>query len=191
MGTYTSPRIQLKNVRLSFPNVFKKGVIKGKENNKFDCTFLLDKDTHAKEIKKLDTMINTIIKKELDGAKVKPENKCLRDGDLEDYDGYENQMSLKASNDVRPVVKNRDGSPIIEEDGIIYAGCYVHAIITLWVQDNQYGKKINANLLGLVFYKDGEPFGGSHVASEDDFAGLLDDEEEDDILGDLDEDSPF
>jgi hypothetical protein len=35
--------------------------------------------------------------------------------------------------------------------------------------DNNYGKRINATLLGVQFYRDGDSFVGGGVASVDDF----------------------
>jgi hypothetical protein len=64
---------------------------------------------------------------------------------------------------------DRDRSLITEDDNKLYAGCYVNAIIELWVQDNSYGKRVNANLLGVQFFKDGEPFADGVKASADDF----------------------
>jgi hypothetical protein len=39
----------------------------------------------------------------------------------------------------------------------------------LWTQNNSYGKRVNANLLGVQFYKDGEPFAAGEIAGDDDF----------------------
>ena len=59
---------------------------------------------------------------------------------------------------------------IYEEDGVIYDGCYVTAIIGIWAQDNKFGKRINANLLGVQFKKDGDPLAsGVEKVNDDDF----------------------
>jgi hypothetical protein len=64
-----------------------------------------------------------------------------------------------------------------------YSGCYVNCIIELWAQNNAYGKRINANLLAVQFYKDGQPFGDAGAnASVNDF-DAFDDESDDDIFG--------
>jgi hypothetical protein len=63
-------------------------------------------------------------------------------------------------------------SPLTEEDGKPYAGCFVNASIELWVQDNNYGKRINATLAGVQFYRDGEHFGGGSIADTDDFEDM-------------------
>jgi hypothetical protein len=55
-------------------------------------------------------------------------------------------------------------------DGTLYAGCYVNAIVDIWAQDNQFGKRINAKLLVVRKKKDGEPIGAGRTnAKAEDF----------------------
>jgi hypothetical protein len=86
-------------------------------------------------------------------------------------------MVLKASTKRRPLVITRDKTPIVESDNIVYAGCYVNAIVSLWAQNNQYGKRINAQLDAVQFVRDGEPFGDGGV-SPNEFDAFGDDDEE-------------
>lgn len=171
-----SQKITLQNVRLSFPSIFKKAEFQGKET-KYEATLLLDKKTHADTIEKLNKAIEAGIKEHLKGAKVPAAKRCLQDGDEKDYDGYEGQMSLKASNNKRPTVIDRDKTPLVEDDDKPYAGCYVNAVIEFWFQDNDFGKRVNANLLGIQFVKDGEPFGSGPTDVTDDFDDLEGDED--------------
>lgn len=169
-------KIKLRNVRLSFPSLFKKAVFQGQEG-KYAATFLIPKS--AKGVKEqLDKLIEAKVKEAK--IKVKAENLCLKDGDDEEYDGYADHWSIKASNSKRPQVFNKDGSPLTEEDEVVYAGCYVDVIFDLWAQDNQWGKRINANLLGVKFHKDGEPFGSGSIDVSDEFD--FDDESDDDEI---------
>ena len=167
-------RIQLKNVRLSFPSLFTRESFDGKEG-KFAATFLIDKN----DTKTID-LINREIEAAIVEAKIKvPKDKiCLRDGDDSEYAGYSGHYAIKAANNRRPVIINRDKAPLAAEDAIIYAGCYVNAIIDIWVQNNSYGKRVNANLYGVQFVKDGEHFGLGTI----DVANEFDDIEEDDDL---------
>jgi len=101
----------------------------------------------------------------------------IKDGDDVEYDGCAGMWMVKASNGKRPTVINRDKSPITEEDEVMYAGCYVNAIIEPWFQNNDFGKRVNANLLGVQFVKDGEPLGdGGTKVGADDFDDLGEDE---------------
>ena len=76
------------------------------------------------------------------------------------------------------MVLDRDRTPLSEDDNRIYAGCHVNGVLELWAQDNQYGKRINANLLGVQFFKDGAPFADGVSVSADDFVAFGDDEED-------------
>lgn len=170
-------KILLNNVRLSFPSIFQRSVFDGKEG-KYEATFLIPKsDTKLKA--QLDAAIDEAIKAA--GIKVPSDKRCLKDGDESDYDGYEGTWSLKAANAKRPTVIDRDKSPIVESDEKLYPGCYVNAVIDLWLQDNKFGKRVNANLYGIQFVKDGEAFGAGPVNVFDDFDDL--DGDSDDDLG--------
>jgi len=129
----------------------------------------LDKIAQADKIAEIDAAIKHLIKDGLKGAKLPADKICLRDGDDVEYAGYAGHMSIKASSSKRPMVLDRDRSPLAEDDNRLYAGCHVNAIIELWAQNNQWGKRINANLLGVQFFKDGEPFSDGVTASADDF----------------------
>ena len=172
-------KIKLNNVRISFPSLFRKATFSGEET-KFEATFLLDKETQADKIAEIETAISDLTNNKLKGAKLKADKICLKDGDDIDYVGYAGNMSIKASNAKRPMVLDRDRTQLAEEDGRIYAGCYVNGVLELWAQNNQYGKRINANLLGVQFIKDGEPFADGVTASLDDFDHF--DDLEDDFM---------
>lgn len=171
-------KVKLNNVRLSFPSLFRKATFNGEET-KFEATFLINKETQADLIEKIKVVIADKIKNDLKGAKLAADKICLKDGDEVEYDGYAGHVSIKASNDKRVAVFNRDKSPLAEDDNVIYAGCYVNAIIEIWAMNNQWGKRINAKLLGVQFAKDGENFGDSSSASADDFDFIGDDSDED------------
>ena len=166
-------KIKLQNVRLSFPSLFRKAVFEGSET-KYEATFLLDKENHADLIKAIKGEISRRIKDDLKGAKLSADRICLKDGDDFDYSGYAGCMSFKASNNKRPMLIDRDKTPLAEEDDVVYAGCYVNAIVDVWVQNNAYGKRVNGNLYGIQFVKDGEPFGMGPIDVTDDFDELED-----------------
>lgn len=164
-------KLQLKNVRLAFPNLFHQDETYGK----YGAQFLIDPKNPC--IPELEKAIKKVAEDKW-GAKaettlkaIKSGNKCcFYDGDAKaDYDGFAGNMALSAGNSIRPTVVNKDRSPVTEADGVVYGGCYVNAIVEIWAQDNQWGKRINASLSGVQFVKDGEAFSGGGVASADDF----------------------
>lgn len=171
-------KIKLNNVRLSFPALFEAKSFKGSEA-KFGAAFILDKEKHADTIKTISDACDKLAKEKFGGKVPKKCIMCLHDGEeKEDIDGYgEDVMFITSSNRKRPQVIDRSRSPIVEEDDIVYAGCYVNALVSLWVQDNDFGKRVNAQLTAVQYVKDGESFGEPPVKVEDEFEDLSEDEE--------------
>jgi hypothetical protein len=159
-------KIKLQNVRLSFPSLFQMGSFGGESTGKYEATFVLDKKDHAEVIKQIQTASETLMKEAFKG-KIPSDKVCLKDGDELGRPEFDGKMTIKASTKKRPLVIDRNKSPITEEDNVVYAGCYVHAIVSLWAQNNQYGKRINAQLDGVQFYKDGEPFGDAGTSADE------------------------
>ena len=93
-------------------------------------------------------------------------NTCLGDGNSKSYDGYENAMFISCASRLRPQIIDRDRTPLVEEDGRPYAGCYVNAAISLWVMDNKWGKRVACNLNALQFSKDGDTFGAGGISDQ-------------------------
>ena len=104
----------------------------------------------------------------------------LRDGDLRvDVEGnarpeYKGKLIVSAKNEVRPLILGGgpDGrAPLTAEDGKLYSGCYVNAIIDVQIGDKPKWQAY-AYLLGVQFTRDGERTGGGSVAVADDFEAI-------------------
>lgn len=187
----------LKDVRLSFFNGFKPSkdrvdkktgeTIKGNYN----ANFLMEKDTpgtkaNQAKLKKAghDAKVKKWGANEANWPKLKPEKLCVRDGDLEDYDGYEGHLYVSANSNRPPQIitnrKGKDGKWIEATEGgpnAPYSGCYVNALVRLWVQDNEHGKRLNASLEVVQFLRDGDAFGAAPVDPNERFT--------DDMVGDV------
>jgi hypothetical protein len=105
---------------------------------------------------------------------------CFFEGDDKaEQQGFAGHMALTTHSKTRPMVVDSDKrTPLVERDGRPYSGCFVHASVDIWAQDNGFGKRINSGLVAVMFSRDGEPFGGGSVAEEDEFDSV---EEEDPI----------
>jgi len=162
-------QIKLTNVRLSYPVLFKPKAMEEGQDPKYSAAFLLDKKEHKALIAEIKTKIESL--KAEKNLKVPADKVCLKDGELkEDVDGYgPDVMFVNTSNKTRPTVVNRDRSPVTEDDGVVYGGCYVNAVIRLWAQNNSWGKRINASLEAVQFVSDGEAFGAPKVDIEEVF----------------------
>lgn len=157
----------LKNVRISFPDLFKRSVVKGVEGS-YGATFLLDPEEHAGVIKQLDTEIQRLIKANLKGAKVPSDKRCLKDGDDMTRTEYEGHMVVSANSKDKPHVfkPGTQQKAETEEESSIYSGCYVDAKISLWAQNNDYGKRVNAQLIAVRYAGEGEAFSAGHVSED-------------------------
>ena len=130
---------------------------------------MLDKNTQDSQVKKIRAGITDALKENNKGKKLPPEKYCLRDGDESGKDEYEGYMtvSCNTSGDIR--VLAGDGKTTITEskDCAIYAGCLVNAKIRLWWQNNDFGKRVNAELVAIQFAGDGTPLTDSHISEDE------------------------
>lgn len=120
----TNIEIKLKDVRLSFDNLFEPQVQKsektGEDDISYNCVLLLDKEKDAEQIKLVTDAMVQAREARWPGMnkKIPPERRCMRDGEpLDDetntreplYDGYENCMYISAK---RKVKKITDSCPV-------------------------------------------------------------------------------
>lgn len=169
-------------VRLAFgQGLFEAQTVGGEGEPAFGATFILPPD-HP-QVAELEAAFESVAQEKW-GAKAPAVLKemrakdrlALHDGDSKpNYDGFEGNVFVATRSKVRPTVVNRDRSPVTAADGVVYSGCYGNPIIELWAQDNQYGKRINAQLKGFQFVADGVSFsGGGTAAQADEFEDLGD-----------------
>lgn len=164
--------ILVKNVRGSYLHLFEPWGMEGDKKKSYSGKFLLDKKTHAAEIKQLGQHIVKLCQDAFK-AKLATDKVFMRDGDDSGKPEQEGSWVISASDSkTRPSVINRDKSPLREEDDVVYSGCYVNVLIRPWVQNSQqWGKRLNANLLAVQFCKDGERFAGTERPDVDDVFG--------------------
>ena len=180
--------------RLAFPAIFKAESVMGGDP-RFSAVFIIDPEKQADLVKDIQATISKVAEEKW-GAKASATlkqimakgNLFFRDGaDKPDYDGFEGMMYISAASrpNQRPLVLDGNKTPLTEEDGKPYGGCYVNASIEVWAQDNNFGKRINAQLRGVQFVADGEAFGGGgSPASADEFPEIeATDENVDDLFG--------
>lgn len=181
-------KVKLTNVRLAFPVLFEARTVNGEGKPAFSACFLLD--PADPQVKALNQAIEQVAKDKW-GAKAEAilkqmraqDKVALHDGDLKaNYDGFPGNLYVSARSATRPLVIDKDKSPLTEQDGKPYAGCFVNASIELWPQDNNFGKRVNASLRGVQFFRDGDAFAGGGAASEDEFDDISSGATADDLV---------
>ncbi|EOH77028.1 MULTISPECIES: DUF2815 family protein [Enterococcus] len=190
MGT----RIQLRNVRLSYANIWRPVAPANdqKAEPKFSTALLIDKRD-----KKNMGMLSKAIKAATEEGKAKlgrinPKkfDRGVRDGDDkfvgddEDtiLDGYEGMwyINAKAGENYPPqIVDNRRRE--ITDESKVYSGCYANVFVELFAYNSQGNQGIGFGLLGIQKVADGEPLGSTF--SSDLFDEFDADYEDDDDLG--------
>ncbi len=173
--------LMLVNVRLAFPNLWVATQVNNEGKAAFSASFLLTPD-HPDVAKIKAAIAKTATDKwgakagEILQALVAADKVCLHNGNLKsDLEGYAGNLFVSARGPMRPLVINSDKSVLTEADGKPYSGSFVNAQIALWAQQNKYGKRINAQLRGVQFLRDGEAFSGGGVSDPDEFEAVAND----------------
>lgn len=175
--------MKLANVRLSFPDLFTATQVNGQGEPSFRAQFLVPANSTLKA--EIDTEVKRIAVAKwgakaqaiLDANEGIPQKMCWIDGKKRAYDGYEGMWALSATRPEKkgPPLRYTSAKVLLDKDtGALYAGCYVNASVNFWCQDNQHGKAVRCELLGVQFYKDGDSFGGGSQPNTDDFDDISD-----------------
>lgn len=172
-------RMMLKNVRLAFPSLYEATVVGDDPKAKPRYSAMLIIPTDHPQFVEIQTKMKAVAKdkwkdKAADIYKglEKSDKLALHDGDTKSqYDGVAGNFFISAASQesARPTVIDQNKSPLTAKDGKPYAGCYVNASIDLWAQDNGFGKRINAQLRGVQFLRDGDAFAAGRPADSDEF----------------------
>lgn len=203
-------KVKLKAVRISYPKIFRAERYEDQPGTEaYSATFLIPKSDEV-QMANIKKAINAAaMEKFPDPAKAKAfierikgskQQWCFRDGDVykpddENYQGHMFLTARRKASDGAPKVYHKNpkiggrDNLIVEADGIVYAGCYVNATVSLYAQTGTT-EGMRCSLVGLQFAADGDSFGGASAASADDFEDLSEganapDLFEDDPLGGL------
>lgn len=85
-------------------------------------------------------------------------NQLNEDGEV--YAEMKDMFFVSAANEARPTIWDLDGrTPLVQDDGRPYSGCYAGLIVDVW--PNVKFKGISATLKGIQFKGEGEAFSGS------------------------------
>lgn len=170
---YADGLIRIDNVRLSYPHLdapwaTEKDIKDGKKPA-YGATGLMPKDTH----KAAQELISKRIKEIMSDNKLEKlaaDRKFIKDGDLAEKEETEGMFTVSARETNPPKLRDRKGNVVTPEKAreMFYGGCYVNMLIRPWFQNHKdHGKRVNAGLVAVQFFKDGEPFGEGRISDDD------------------------
>lgn len=117
-------------------------------------------------------------------AELAKDKKCIRrgDGNLDKTgavrNGYQGKLYIRASNKQRPLIVDRNKTPLVASDGRPYGGCYVNVVVDIYAHNRPgLGPRVDATLKSIQFYEHGEAFGGGTPATTDAFESYDDEGE--------------
>ena len=182
--------IILKNVRLSYPNLFHAQEFKtGDGKPRWSASFIVtpgsENDQNIQraielEAKNLWAAKAPGLLKSMLGQSSKY---CYSNGNSKGQDEYQGMMVLSTHRSAklpRPLVVDSNKSPLTHEDAKPYAGCYVNAKVEIYCQsgDNQ---GVRGSFSVIQFAGDGDAFGAS-APSADEFDDLSAGAQADDLF---------
>lgn len=182
--------VRLDNVVISYPELWNPSAMEATQKPAYSAHAILERTHPAVEKLKAAMKEVAISAWGENGAQLlaslaQQGRVCLRDGNTKvKNDGsvapeYAGKLFVATRSYVKPTVIGRGREPLTEADGVIYGGAVVNMLVAIWAQTGtgktaSYGKRINAQLRGVQFVKDGEAFGGGRPASPDAFDQLED-----------------
>lgn len=158
-------------VRLSYPHLFTPAAAEGSTEEKYSASLIIDKG----DTKTLNAINQAIEAAKEEGKANKWGGKIpgnlklpLRDGDTdrEDDEAYQDKMFVNATSKRKPGVVDQRKQKI-EDETVIYAGCYVRASLNFFPFNANGNKGIAVGLNNIQKWADGEALAGGSSAEED------------------------
>ena len=164
----------IKDARLGFPALLQPKAVQGGEP-KFSCNFILDPT--APEWGEMGQIISALATEKwgdnagavINMIKSDKRLRCYGQGHEkisqktgQVYDGFQGMVYISAANTDKPKLYGTDATelpPTANANQLFVGGNYVSGIISFWLQDNQFGRAIRANLDGVQYIREGEHFG--------------------------------
>lgn len=166
--------VMLTEVRVSYPKLFS---LPMRDDNgrqvegKAGCNLLFAKDDD-RQMALMTAVMDEVerVSKDSHDQLPPPQFLCLKDGNSLTTPDPENWvLSTYAASGVLPQVYAPNKAPIktLADWTAIggHAGCYVNASVRFWAQKNKHGKRVNCELLGLQFVREGVVLDNSVSAS--------------------------
>ena len=119
------------------------------------------KDRHS--LSALEAAVAEVVKAEYGANPPKKLKLPFKDGDEENWDGYEGHLFIRTTS-VRPpklIDQNRNEVTGADIEKMFYAGCWVRAAVNPFTYDNSGNKGVSFGLQLVQFIRNDVPFSGS------------------------------
>lgn len=173
---FSDGTIRIDNVRGSYVHVDKPYAGKNQSDDdgnkavpKYSIVGILMKDTHVEAKDLCLERIKELLAENKD-AKVAKDKRFIRDGDDQEKEEYENAWTVSAREEKTPKCRDLAGNLITDPATIrqmFQSGYWFNILIRPWFQDNKYGKRVNAGLVGIQFVKKDKTFGEGEIDESD------------------------
>lgn len=196
LKVYDDGTMLVQNVRFSYPHVDAPWAKKETDTKKHSLKGLGPKATHGDAAKMMRKHMMKMLEERNKGEDVAKKDRFLRSGD----DGVKKEekgcftISASSSADAQPSVRGKDARPIPQAKikSAIQGGFGGDMLIKPWFQNNEHGKKVNAELIACQLKFDSGPqwetFGENQRLSEDDIDETFEAIDDDDSGFDDDDD---
>ena len=171
-------------VRFSYAHVFEPASVNGSDDKKYSVSIIVpkkDKKTISDIEKAIQAAMEEGVQKKFGGKMPKKAKTPLRDGDedREDDPNYANSMFFNATSPEtrRPGLVYRNFQPIIDTTDF-YSGCYGHASVSFFPFNSNGNMGVGCVLNHIMKTRDGEPLGAVQTKAEDDFKGIITDDDD-------------
>lgn len=209
-------KVNVKNVRLSFNDLFNPKSINGGDP-KFTGTFICLPETQLTFTngkgervttghEKMQQICEHVLKEKFGKVPAKADNwaynkadgsttrdKYVND-DGEFWAGFDEETYYISAGkradrckDGKMLVVDQLKQPIAASDGTLYSGCYVNVVLDVYAYDGDSGKGVTASLEGVQLKAKGDPLGMAPI----DAASEFDEEEIDDPIEEVNESDVF
>lgn len=172
--------ILVSNARLSYFYGFKP--YEGDDGNKSYCAHLIIPESHP-QMGAIQKLIRKVAENKFKGQAdvvlkqlAAQDRLCIHRGDVSKpgQDAYKGKLYISASSKIKPRILATVGgiNQEIDEDhdSAPYSGAWANVKINIWAQNNKWGKRINAGLMGVQFVRhDDRLSGAGRVASIEEF----------------------
>lgn len=173
----TPNTLWLRNVRLSFPDVLVPKASTATSAPRYAATFIMAPD--APEWAEMAAMMNEMYAEKWGQhaagiSQLIAQDKKLRcygfgqekmDATGQIYDGFQDKVFISAARkeaDGRPKLYDQQGqecAPGAPLNEWFAGGNYCDAVISFWLQNNEHGRALRCQLVGIQYVREGEKFG--------------------------------